>query len=244
MTTLWLRVLKPPLLLPWFLLAFHLQAADPAAPSTNLPAVATNLGSAAQNPPGTKTNFLIELFKNASAVAVIAGGLWGLYHYVRGRTYEKKLLIDVKTSEDALEKKRVFFVEVQLSNTGKGILKARRIGPDDYVYKDEFEQLKYSCSLQIKRVDPKKIVSDVCLDWYKCPALESVPDIPAEINLLDDYIVPADNNEVVFWLEPGDVAHLPAVLVLDPGHYLLKVSFYGTIPLKDYWSRLAYVRVV
>lgn len=219
------------------------QAAGPVSANTNLPGSTTNPSSPAPNSHGGATNVLVELFKNLSAIAVIAGGLWVLYHYVRGRTYEKRLLLDIKTTSQVLDKKRVLFVEVQLTNAGKGVLKARRVGPEDYVYEDESEQLKYSCSLQIKRLDPKRLAGDTYLDWYECPALEPVPDISAEVNLLGEYIVPAENNEVVFWLEPGDIAHLPAVVILGAGHYLLKVSFYGTNPDKDFWSRLVYVRL-
>lgn len=221
--------MKFALLLPCLLLGCSLQAADPISTNMSLPEGMTNV--------------FVELFKNVSALAVIAGGLWAIYHYVRGRTYEKRLLLDIKTSSSVMDKKRVLFVEVQLTNPGKGILQAKRVGPKDYVYKDEAEQLKYSCSLQVKRLDPGKLAGEAHLDWYKCPALEPVPDIPAEINLLDEYIVPAENSEIVFWMEPGEIAHLPAALVLQPGHYLLKVSFYGTNPYKDFWSRLIYVRL-
>ncbi len=188
-------------------------------------------------------NWLVGIFKNISPYAVIAGGLWVLYNYWRGRTFEKKLLLDVRTSSKALPDMRILFVEVQLTNAGKGKLGAKRVAPNDYVYKDAFEQLKYSCSLQIRRINITKLVGETYLDWYKCAALESVPDIPTEINLLDDYVVPDKNNEIVFWMEPGDIVQLPAPLVLQAGHYLLKVSFYGTNPDKDFWSRLVYTQL-
>jgi hypothetical protein len=186
---------------------------------------------------------LVETFKNLSAVAIIVAGLWTLYNHIRSRTFQRRLLIDIKTSSKTLHKMQILFVEVELTNSGKGKLAAKRVGPEDYVYKDAEEQLKYSCSLQIKRVNAEKLSDETFLDWYKCSALEFVSNIPAEINLLDDYVVPAENNEIVFWLEPGDVAHLSAPLILKPGHYLLKVSFYGENPDEDFWSRLAYVSV-
>lgn len=185
-------------------------------------------------------DFLIVIVKYIS-IGGIGAFLFGLYNNWRGRTYEKRLLLDVKTSSKPLDDKRVLFVEVILTNAGKGKLDARRVGPNDYVYKDADEQLKYSCSLQVKRVNTQKLTDETFLDWYKSSALEAVSGIPAEINLLDDYIVPAESNRVIFWLEPGDIAHLPAPLVLQPGHYLLKVSFYGPKFDEDFWTRLVYV---
>ncbi len=189
-----------------------------------------------------KLDWLIEIFKNIS-VAVIGGGLWFLYDHIRSRTFEKKLLLEIKTFSEPLDGKRVLFVDVELTNKGKGKLKARQVGPTDYVYKDEHEQLKYSCSLQIKRVKTKNFDNETYLDWYKSPELESVPGIPAEINLLDDYIVSKKNNEIEFWMEPGDIVQLSAPLVLQAGHYLLKVSFFGSDLNEDFWSRLFYVHI-
>jgi len=185
-------------------------------------------------------DFLIGIFQKIYTAGIGAFLLW-LYNYFRGRTYEKRLLLEVKTCSKALDGKRVLFVEVILTNAGKGKLGAKPVGPDDYVYKDADEQLKYSCSLQVKRINTNKLKGETFLDWYKCSALEPVPGIPSEINLLDDYIVPDEDNKIIFWLEPGDIAHLPAPLVLQLGHYLLKVSFYGPKSKKEFWIRLVYV---
>ena len=51
--------------------------------------------------------------------------------------------------------------------------------------------------------------------------------MPAEINLLDEYLLPNEGNKTAFRMEPGDVVYLPTTLILPPGDYLLKVSFYG-----------------
>jgi hypothetical protein len=233
--------MKSPLLLSWLLFVLSSQAADPIRSGTNPPS-GTNLVSPSPNPHDGGTS-VIALLKNFCTFAVTPlAGLWVVYHYVRGRTYEKMLLLDIKTSSNVLGEKRVLFVEVQLTNHGKGKLQARPVGPEDYVYTDKDEQLKYSCGLQVKRVALKKLAGDTYMDWYKCPALEPVPDIPAEMNLLGDYVVPAENDKIEFWLEPGDIANLAAPLVLQPGHHLLKVSFYG-ITSEDYWSRETYVRL-
>jgi len=176
--------------------------------------------------------------------AFSGGGLWNLYLHWRSRTFEKRLLIDVHTEITALKNKRIVSVEVALTNAGKGMLKAMSVGPGDYVYQDENERLKSSCGLQIKRIATEKLAGECQhLDWFNSPALEEVPGIPDEINLLDDYAVPSDGNKIVFWLEPGDVAHLYAPMILPVGAYLMKVSFYGTNFQEDYWSRLVCVSV-
>ncbi len=188
-------------------------------------------------------SWIVEIFKNMSAVSVIIAGMWILYNSIRARTFRSKLLIKINTFSEPLEQNKVLFVEVELINQGKCKLVARRVGLADYVYKDKFDQLKYSCSLQVKRVNMKKLTGEAYLDWYNCSALEQVPDLPAEINLLDDNVDPCANNEVVFWMEPGDVVHLSAPLILHTGDYLLKVSFFGINRHDDYWSRLLYVQL-
>ena len=134
--------------------------------------------------------WLIEKFFESFRLAVVLAALWHLYIFVRGRTFEKRLLLDICTSSEELGEARLLFVEVTLTNNGKGKLAARRGRLSDWVYKDEIEQLKYSCSLQIRRVNANKLKGEALLDWYDCRALEQVPDIPSEINLLDEYLVP------------------------------------------------------
>ena len=187
--------------------------------------------------------FWVDVIKQIPPLA-IGGGLWGLYCYVRGRTFQKKLSLNVTAKSEPLGETRFVFIEVQLTNHGKSKLEARRVRLGDYVYKDEIEQLKYSCSLQIKRVKANALADEKFIDWYKTDALEPIPKIPTEIDLLDDYRVPAEQWQTRFWLEPGDTTHLSAPLILSAGHYLLKVSFYGTSAAKDFWSRLLYVRVM
>jgi len=190
----------------------------------------------------TVWEWIVKGFKNTSAIAVIVFGGWYLIDYIRGRTFSHRLQIDIKTYTESFESRRLLFIEVSLTNAGKGKLQARPIGHDDYVYKDEYEKIRYACGLQVKRIEPLSINGETFLDWYASPSLSPVPDIPREINLLDDYIVPNDDNKTVFWLEPGDIAQLSAAMIVTPGHYLVKVSFYGK-KKDDYWSRLGYVRV-
>jgi hypothetical protein len=191
----------------------------------------------------TTWEWIVRGFKNISAIAVVAGGAWALFNFIRGRTFSSRLQIDIKSNSESFESKRLLFIDVTLTNTGKGKLQARPIEPNDCVYKGEHEEIRYACGLQIRRIEPIDISGETYLDWYNSSSLSPIQDIPGEINLLDDYLVPSDNNKTVFWLEPGDVAQLSAAMVVMPAHYLVKVSFYGIDADEDYWSRLVYARV-
>jgi len=180
---------------------------------------------------------LLEELIEKLSIAITGAALWALYLHWRGRTFEKRLLLDISTSSEPFDEKRVLFVEIKLTNSGKAKLQAKPVKRGQWVYKDEIEQLQYSCSLQIRRINPNKVKAETLLDWYNCPALEQIPDVPTEINLLDEYILTNEDNRIEFWLEPGDIAYLPATLILIPGDYLLKVSFYGPDAKNDFWSR-------
>ena len=182
-------------------------------------------------------------FFEGVSVTIILGALWKLYIHKRGRIFERKLLIDVEPSFKSLNEYRLLSVDVRLTNAGGVKLEAKNVGEDDVVYEDAFERLKYACSLQVKRLNPQKLKEERSVGWYDSDALEPVPNLPAEINLLDEYLLPNEGNKTAFWMEPGDVVYLPTTLVLRPADYLLKVSFYGTNPIKDFWSRQTHVRV-
>jgi hypothetical protein len=187
----------------------------------------------------TATWHQIQLF----TVPAVAITLWEFYKFLRGRSFQNTLIIDVTTSSQPSGERSVVFVDVQLKNLGKGRIKAKRIGDGEYAYKDEIEQLKHSCGLQVRKINTASVTTDAHLDWFQSSALERVEGIPDEINLLDEYILTDKNNVVEFWLEPGETVHLPAPLLLSSGHYLLKVSFYGPRH-SDFWSYIAYVHVL
>jgi hypothetical protein len=185
---------------------------------------------------------LIEIFKTISFTAMGAAA-WALYTHWRGRTFKKKLFIDIKTKVEPTRLNKILDIEVQLKNISKVKLQARPIAFKNRVSRDQKEQIKYSCGLQIKRINTRKIAYPSNLDWYTSPSLEPIPGFPAEINLLDEYIISNESNKIIFWIEPEEVVQLNATVVLEDGHYLLKVGFYGTNPDSDYWSRQNYVHI-
>ena len=142
-----------------------------------------------------------------------------------------------------MNEKWIVSVEVVLKNNGKGKIQAWSGGDGKLAYKDALEELKRPCSLQLKRISSTVEQDNQYLNWYNSASLVSVPDIPSEINLLDDYVMTDDHNRVEFWLESGDTVHLPATLILNPGNYLGKISFYGRKPKKDFWTRFVFLNL-
>lgn len=108
--------------------------------------------------------WIIGVFKNISAIAVVTGGMWVLFNYIRGRTFSSRLQIDIKTNSESFESRRLLFIDVTLTNTGNGKLQARPIGPNDYVYRDEHEEIRYACGLQIRRIESVNISGETYLD--------------------------------------------------------------------------------
>jgi hypothetical protein len=101
-----------------------------------------------------------ELLKSAS-MAAVGAAVWGRYVHWRSRTFQKKLLIEAAATTRMIGERRLVFIEIQLTNAGRGKLEARRVGPAEYVYWDEFESLNYSCSLQLRRVSKRSRVSNI-----------------------------------------------------------------------------------
>jgi hypothetical protein len=64
---------------------------------------------------------------------------------------------DVKASSRPAGERHLFFVEVQLASAGNVQLQAKQTKLDGFVYRDEAEQLRFGCSLQIKRVNTEKL---------------------------------------------------------------------------------------
>lgn len=64
-----------------------------------------------------------------------------------------------------------------------------------------------------------------------------------EVNLLSNYEDPQHNNQVDFWMEPGETYYLGTPLVLPAGMYLAKVTVVGSDDDGDYWTRVLRVLI-
>jgi hypothetical protein len=191
-----------------------------------------------------KMPWLASTLESLPLLALGAGG-WQLYLHLRSRTFQKRLAIDITASNRTVGDKRSLFIDVKLENTGRVKLEAFKSSPSTFVYQDQHECLRHSCSLRLKRINMSKLGSQAThLDWYRSEALEAVDGIPTEINLLDDYILPKNGNVTTFWLEPTDIVHLSAAFILPVGLYIAKVCFYGRDIESDYWSSEMDVHIV
>jgi hypothetical protein len=190
---------------------------------------------------------MVSMNEIIKALAWLIGGgfLVKIIEFYFGRAYRKTLIINIDTTSTGLDNRRMLVVNVQFTNAGKGKIKAKPVKTsraDEYAYKNKIETVRYSGSLQIKELETAGLQGNKYLDWFDDSVSQEVSGIK-EINLLDEYILTDKEGEIDFWLEPGETVHLATPLVLSPGNYLLKVSFYGPKADDDFWHRLIFVRL-
>ena len=141
------------------------------------------------------------------------------------------------------------FLDVVLTNEGKRKLEAKRVPANHVAYKDTGEVLKYSCGVELRKIQTSLILTNKSLDWFtdtnllQCPA-----GIPAEVDLLGEYELadrsdPSTYGTAAFWIEPTEQYHLGTTLILPKGDYLLKMHFIGNDTDEDFWSRIVYMQV-
>jgi hypothetical protein len=185
------------------------------------------------------TSKVAQIIQNITvASASVIGGLWAFLRLYRERTYEGALKIDITAHTLEVEPKYTF-VGVTLTNQGHSKLQANNaIGPRP-VYSDRLDTILYSCSLEVKRINANCIAGDISVDWYN-DSLLSVA-IP-EVDLFTTYRNP-NNNQVEFWMEPGESYRLGSLLCLTCGAYLAKVTFIGSDCDEDFWTQLFYFQV-
>jgi hypothetical protein len=176
------------------------------------------------------------------AVAAIIGGLWALLRYRKERTDEAAIEIGVNSTCAPYGQDYLIFLDIKLTNKGRTKIQAKYERSNGLAFDDGVERLQHSGSLQVKQVLPRTQHANSHLDWFESPLLRPLPDI-AEINLLTEYEDPTRSNRIDFWMEPGEVYHLEAAIVLSPGLYLAKITFVGADGDDNFWSRLHLIQV-
>jgi hypothetical protein len=175
-----------------------------------------------------------EIVQNLTvAAAAVAGGLWAVYRFVIERQAESVLAIKIRNQSQLSGGVFRVFVDVGLTNLGRSKLGANS-GPRP-VYQDVDETLRYSCSLQLRRLASAR--PDTHIDWYDDKQVQKIAGID-EIDLATAYEDPK-TRRTELWMEPGETTHLDATLILPPGQYLVKVTFLGPRTKEDFWSRVA-----
>ncbi len=195
-------------------------------------------------------------------LAIIIGGIWALYRSVIRNEHETDLNIDISTDSHSInDKSDIVYISISLDNRGNRRIYPRKRdfidGNFKAIYKDLRETLYHSCGLQLKQINTK-FTGNTLYTWYDPKNLSEVENIPTEINLLEDFEASIENTANVdtdFGLTPGETAHRGIVVVLQPGHYLARVTFWGSRERYraefwrkrkkyDYWNCLFYFQVL
>lgn len=177
----------------------------------------------------------------AVASAAIVGGIWASYRFFIQRAYETALEIDLTTTNLPYEgNKFLVLIDTVLKNKGQTRISAK---PKKYskgealpIYKDAAETLQHSLGLQIRRVSAD-IPAYAVLDWFESDKLETLDEMPNEINLLNEYEI-SKNGAIDFWIEPNELYHCAVPLILPRGRYIAKISFLGNRGGFEFWSRI------
>ena len=173
------------------------------------------------------------------SLAALIGGIWVIFRLNRERTDEAALNIAVFQQSTQFGNDHLVAITVELANQGKTKIQAKTIRTKDgYAFDDGVEKLQHCCSLQIKRFSTNNHNYIGHIDWFEGGPVELVHGLNPEINLLIEYEDPANNNQVDFWLEPGEKYCMEMPVVLQIGIYLAKVTFVAAGSDRDFWSRV------
>jgi hypothetical protein len=157
-------------------------------------------------------------------IAAIVGGFWALHRFRRERSDEAAIEIGLNSTCVPYDAAHLIFFDVVLTNVGKIRVEAKREHKNRLAFDDGVEKLQHSGSLQLKRLQSWKEQTNRYLDWFENELLGPVLGLD-EINLLTPYEDPKEGNVPDFWMEPGEVYHLGAAVVLPPGLYIAKITF-------------------
>jgi hypothetical protein len=171
------------------------------------------------------------------SVAAVAGGAWVLLRLWRERSNQAALTIDFAASSKPFEAAHIVFLNITLTNVGKSMVKAKVKKGGAIAYGDKDERLEYSCSVQLRKVQPSAPPAVAELDWFKSPAMHRIPNITA-INLLSDYENPDRDNRLEFWMEPAESYSLGRHVILSAGIYVAKITFIGAGADTNFWTRV------
>jgi hypothetical protein len=173
----------------------------------------------------------------ATALGIVAGGIWAAYRFGIRREKESALGMDLSHSTVAQGGGGyLLFCDVTITNCGKVRISA--IGEDAPVYSDKLERLTYAADLLLRRL-PSDLPRNTPIGWFGDFAGESPRTDDIELNLLEAF---ESGSEMDFWMEPGEAYHLSRGAVLAPGLYLALVSFVGS-RTGEFWRRLFLIEV-
>jgi hypothetical protein len=187
----------------------------------------------------------------AVTVAILVGGVWTLYQVSRQRRLESGLSIGAKVTWTGIGEARfLVYIDISLQNIGNRLLRA-------HAKRGNFEhplplpgrpgahQHFHSVALHIRRIEPTAIadLSGIVVDWHDTKYLSEISDIGPEegheIDLIRSYEQrsKSDGIRVAFFMEPQEMYHLGTSVVLSPGQYMGRVTFFGSRGSDEFWDR-------
>jgi hypothetical protein len=185
-----------------------------------------------------------EAAKNfAETLAILVGGSWAFYRFIIRR--EGKPALDIALTSTTIpepEGRFLAYFDVALTNKSNRQVIARRRKAGQPAFSDQNEVLQHSCSLLLRRVAAGTPLG-MQVRWFANANDKSPLATDIVANLLDEYECEVEGN-AEFWMEPSEVCHLCVGVILQPGIYLVMITFVGQ-PSDDreFWRRLFIVQI-
>jgi hypothetical protein len=168
----------------------------------------------------------------AKTLGIVAGGAWVLYKFGLKREGQTAVDIeDIKYHYVPYGARYLVFVDVTIRNKGSVRVKARsRRRP---AYRDATETLAYSADLRLRRI-PEGLLTRGQIGWFSEPEIASPAESDIEADLLAEYVLKGKTD---FFMEPSEVCHIGATVVMEAGTYLGMVTFIGAAGDHEFWRR-------
>ena len=177
--------------------------------------------------------------KALSFLGTLVVGVWAIYLFLLHGSFETSLAIDLSVETQPRDGQYVAFLQVKLDNIG-----GRRITAPPALSQaqiaDYEESVKFPCDLQVLGLTGVTSTPRFVGWWSKKKDLLSeISGIPQHISVLYEYT--RSDQQVDFFMEPGEKYVLGHVFILPAGHFVAKLVFVGErATAAEYWSRIFY----
>lgn len=180
--------------------------------------------------------------KWATTFALFAAGVWAVFHFYVHREGQSSLFIEItSTSTPYGNGTHLVTFDVSFVNKGSVRIEAQpKVGPPCPAYSDADEIILYGGDLLLRRI-PDGLKTGANVAWFQEKDEKSPKIGDLEADLLR--IFRNDKNETDFWIEPGEAYHLTHSFVLEPGNYMVMITFVGDRSPEEFWRRIAIVAV-
>jgi hypothetical protein len=170
----------------------------------------------------------------------LVAGVWTLYLFLLRGSFETSLAMSLSVETQPRGDQQIVFLQVELDNIGGRRITAPPLLSKEQI-KDYEDSIRFPCDLQLRRLEEEEASVPRFVGWWskRDNLLSSIPGIPEHISVLYEYT--RADQQVDFFMEPGEKYTLGHVFVLPPGHYVAKlVSIGERATAAEYWSRIFY----